>query len=703
MPFIAKLKQKISSPGLAGSKRKYLVVFSLVLFFIFCCSHNANAGVVGEVVGAVADVTIMPVIKLLLKAVLSFCSVLLSMAETIFEWIVDPQNMKEVMDNDIVYGTWRTVRDVFNIAFIMVLLFSAFATIFQTPANFNYKKILINLVIMALLINFSYPIARFIADASNIMMFGFLNNLGGTNSFMTLIDQSGLSSILSPKDPEPLYLISAIIFTFIFAITLLVIAVLLVIRTIAMTIYIIFSPIAFIGPIMPGTGLASTGDEWWKDFMKYCFSGPTMIFMLYIASTMFKAVASAQLHISNIAVAQVPGSVSNPELTTLISKASFLSIPIVILWLGIIQAQKSGIAGAAAVVGVGTKALKWSGKHLTGYSAAKYGTKALAKKVDRDYIGARAAIQAWNTRSDKVDKDKVSSQAAKWRDRWDNLPVFFDKGKRDPHYHEKIDDESKILEYKKEQDLFSGSDAEVVVGVKKLVSSGKKDKETGQRIQAFLRTMAERKDLNEFEKKQGLPFDPFDAKEHIYEVLKGNVGEEGAVDALHDLEDINLSNGVYSMYGLTTYVEKAETYDAAGNVLTGQKGDSARIRTRRKSTKEEQKVAAMAKAKNIDFQKFMINFHPDSAIQENPDGSAKGLNDIGEEMIRYIESRGAKYADRMRGDAKEKLLTAIRKSDRDNGTNLEKECPELIKALNISPPAPKPQPAGEANTDGGGI
>ncbi len=375
MLFFSKLKQKISKLKLISSQKKYLAVFSLVFLAVFCYAHTTSAS--ASALETVADYTVMPVITLMLKTVLKFCSLLLSMAETIFEWIVNTQNMKAVMDNDIVYGTWRTVRDVFNVTFIMVLLFSAFATIFQAPTNYNYKKVLLNLVLMALLVNFSYPIARFIVDASNIIMFGFLNNLGGSNSFMKIINDSKISNIVSSTGSDPLYLLSAIIFTFIFAVTLLIIAVLLVIRTVAITIYIIFSPIAFVGPIVPGTGLASAGKEWWDDFMKYCFSGPTMIFMLYIASRMFSAISSQQIKMGTIAMKQVGTSAdvlgaSNP-LGALIRDASFFSLPIIILWLGIIQAQKSGIAGAGAVVGMGTKAINWAknAPHKTAWWAAK--------------------------------------------------------------------------------------------------------------------------------------------------------------------------------------------------------------------------------------------------------------------------------------------------------------------------------------------
>lgn len=297
---------------------------------------------------------------------LKFTSFLLSSAETLFVYIVDPDNMKSIMDNNAIYTTWRTVRDVFNIAFIMVLLFSAFCTIFQY-SKYGIKTIWRNLVLMALLVNFSYPIARFIIDASNMLMYGFLNNLGGTNSFLVLIEQSGLSKIIGTDSPDPLYLLSAVVFTFIFAITLLTIAILLVIRTITLAIYIIFSPIAFTGSILPGTALASSASSWWTDFMKQCFAGPIIIFFLYIANKMMLAVSSSQDGLKNIAVKQVPGGVpvgSIEGLADLIAAASFFALPIIILWYGIIMAQKSGIAGAEMAVGYGKKAMKW-GSGLT--------------------------------------------------------------------------------------------------------------------------------------------------------------------------------------------------------------------------------------------------------------------------------------------------------------------------------------------------
>ncbi|MFZ2225924.1 MAG: hypothetical protein WA064_04920 [Candidatus Moraniibacteriota bacterium] len=319
----------------------------------------------------------------LLKIVLKFVTILLNIAETLFQWIVNPNTMKAIMTNSAVYTTWRAVRDVLNVVFIMVLLFSAFATVFQY-SKYNYKSVLRNLVLMALLVNFSYPIARFIIDLSNIIMFGFLQSMGGDNSFMSIIKGSGLDWIVGGTSPNALFLLSAIVFTFILAITLLVIAVLLIIRTVSLTLYIIFSPLAFVGSVLPGTKLDSAGNEWWTDFMKNCFAGPIIVFMLYVANVLMSAMASSGGKIKTIANMQVNGLEDPGNISQLITGVSIFVLPIIVLWYGIILAQSSGIKGAEAVVKTGKKAGKWLAKNpalgSVGFISKKSGLSGAAKQ-----------------------------------------------------------------------------------------------------------------------------------------------------------------------------------------------------------------------------------------------------------------------------------------------------------------------------------
>lgn len=310
-----------------------------------------------DTAGVIADYTINP----LLKVILRLMGWLISIAATIFAWIIDPKNMDIVINNSAVYNAWATVRDVLNVAFILVLLFSAFSTVFQVD-KYSYKKILLTLVIMALLVNFSYPIARFIIDASNMLMYYFINsfNIGGGTWFTQIADKSALSGILSPSKADTTSLIASIIFSFLFAITLLVIAGLFVIRTVALAILVIFSSLAFTGSIVPF--LSDQASKWWSNLFKYAFFGPVMVFMLYVSLKMMEYIEKAGMN----SMKTIAGQQSVDP--SIIASLSFFAIPIIILWAGIIFAQSMGLAGASAVIGAGTKAAKWAGKTFSGYN-----------------------------------------------------------------------------------------------------------------------------------------------------------------------------------------------------------------------------------------------------------------------------------------------------------------------------------------------
>jgi len=314
-------------------------------------------------------------------------SILMPAANSLFVWAVKVDNFKAVVGSTAVYNIWKIVRDFLNIAFILVLLFSAFATIFQVE-KYSYKKILLNLVLMALLVNFSFPIARFIIDVSNVLMYTLISMLfvdgqnGATKAMGMMADKAMLSGILSPSGGTAstiAALLAAIIFGFIFAITMLAVAIMLVIRIIALAILIMFSPIAFVASILPST--SNYANDWWNQLFKYAFFGPIMIFMLYIALTVMTEFSKLETSNFNI----IAGSQS--EDANFIGKIAYLAIPIVILWIGMGTAQKMSIAGAGAVMGGTQKILKSFGSRISGIDAVKRGYKAYEKRRDAHHAG----------------------------------------------------------------------------------------------------------------------------------------------------------------------------------------------------------------------------------------------------------------------------------------------------------------------------
>ncbi len=98
---------------------------------------------------------------------------------------------------------WGIVRDICNIFFIFILLYIAFKVILGIGGKGDPKKLIINVVIVGLLINFSLFATRIIIDASNILSRVFYNseviNLGDKNSTTGSLGEIRLSEALVNK------------------------------------------------------------------------------------------------------------------------------------------------------------------------------------------------------------------------------------------------------------------------------------------------------------------------------------------------------------------------------------------------------------------------------------------------------------------------------------------------------------------------
>jgi len=76
--------------------------------------------------------------------------------------------------SEFVIQGWKVVRDFCNIFFIFILLYSAFTTILDMKGP-KAKEIIVNIIIIGLLINFSLFITRVLVDFSNITARVFYN------------------------------------------------------------------------------------------------------------------------------------------------------------------------------------------------------------------------------------------------------------------------------------------------------------------------------------------------------------------------------------------------------------------------------------------------------------------------------------------------------------------------------------------------
>ena len=106
-------------------------------------------------------------------------STFLAAATYIFDLSIS-YSLKDVTASTFVGVGWGIVRDIANLFFIFILLWIALATIFDIP-GYGAKDILRQLIIAALLINFSLAIGGFIINFTNALGRAFLSPLGGSS------------------------------------------------------------------------------------------------------------------------------------------------------------------------------------------------------------------------------------------------------------------------------------------------------------------------------------------------------------------------------------------------------------------------------------------------------------------------------------------------------------------------------------------
>ncbi len=399
-----------------------------------------------------------------------------------FKWIADAKALSYLLDmGGFTYKMWAIVRDLLNMLFILILLFSAFATIFQV-AKYNYKKILLILIIMALLVNFSYPISRVIIDASNVAMYSIAQGTLGDENYLEedLLNGSGIKEFFHPGYSSTALMLMAIIFLAILTITLFAFAILLFIRGAALVLLIIFSPIGFVGNIIPG--FEKIARDWWSNLFKYAFFGPIMMLGLYVSIEMMKI-------LKNYSGMQAKAASVSKEIDiSLLTTLSFFVIPIILLWATMGIAQKMSIAGAEKVTGKAKSILKKTGMMVSGGNFLKNAfTKFKDERKKRSAMADKTALSSRLGRS--VGKGFNRGQDAFWGA---SEIIPGSKAARN-RYNAMLETESreKIEEARKDHDTKNMSEEEL----RKLSTSGDKFEKAAAIIELATRGLANVKDI----------------------------------------------------------------------------------------------------------------------------------------------------------------------------------------------------------------
>ena len=399
-----------------------------------------------------------------LNAILWVCKALTSLAAMLLGYMLRPDIYNFTSEPVILTG-WKICRDICNLFFLLILLFIAFCTILQIE-KYHLKKTLLTLIIMALLINFSKPIAIFIFDGSQLLMNYFLGT--NTNYETTVMSLSKIAEISYNNIPGFFVRwfkwiddsqviaqqITTIIFIFMYAVALIIMAIYLFIRLIALWLLIIVSPFAFLAMAVPDFKKISS--EWWDALFKYCYVGPVIAFFLFLS-----------LRIANSSFVAIAQKINRNDNIITLGNAVQYVVVLVFLYASIIIAQKFGIQFASAITGQANKIIGGFAGAVSGYGAARWGARKLGEGAkyaasaglkwgERKWLmpyglSPRARWQGWKQRAEEVDREALEKstgasrdQYHKWIDKartnYESLAVDRQKAKKMKEYSEQSED-----------------------------------------------------------------------------------------------------------------------------------------------------------------------------------------------------------------------------------------------------------------------
>jgi len=91
---------------------------------------------------------------------------------------------------DFVSAGWTTARDIANMAFIFILIYLAMTIMFQANTS-GTMHTLVTVIIIALIINFSFFFTRIVIDAGNILAVQFYNAITANDTSNFQVDSEG--------------------------------------------------------------------------------------------------------------------------------------------------------------------------------------------------------------------------------------------------------------------------------------------------------------------------------------------------------------------------------------------------------------------------------------------------------------------------------------------------------------------------------
>jgi len=290
-----------------------------------------------------------------------------------------------------VESVWTVVRDLFNLTFIFGLVYIGFKMILDSSDS-QARSMLIHLIGAALLVNFSLFIVKFVIDLANITAIviakaGF-NGQDIANSFINLINFSTMLNISNEEFASFgtggafAYIFGLMIFLATAAFVFAAAGILFIVRFVVLNIYLVFSPILFIGWVFPS--LKQESSKFWNGLLGNAFFAPAYLMMIYLS---FQVLSRYREQIGEVNYASLfKAQQTSAETLGAAGIIPFFILAMVFMVLSLVVAKKMGAVGASTAISIGNK-LRGSTQSYMG-AAVGGATFGLAARAGRNTVGA---------------------------------------------------------------------------------------------------------------------------------------------------------------------------------------------------------------------------------------------------------------------------------------------------------------------------
>jgi len=277
---------------------------------------------------------------------------------------------------------WGVIRDFSNLVFIFGFIYIGIRTILQ-PESANTKRFLAQLVIAALLINFSLFFTKVVIDVSNVFaveIHQLFEDSGDRNIGFEIARNSGLAGLYDPLPPEELanhttggsiaFFLMGFLFLLVLAFVLAAGAIILVVRYVMLIFIMIFSPLLFAASVFPQTSKYS--GQLFSALLKHAFFAPIFLFFLYISVRVLQTLYADSPESLSMALKNQSGTPTADSWSVLLQ----FVVAIMFVIASIKSAQLLSIAGGEKAVKMGNslrgQLQGFAGRNLIGKPAEQY-------------------------------------------------------------------------------------------------------------------------------------------------------------------------------------------------------------------------------------------------------------------------------------------------------------------------------------------